>query len=100
MSTNHDLRLDLKELQRNSQLDAITSSTVTRVEPPGSNQDLFLDSTGTMEQPGYFNTDTIDPKLFRFNSDDNGSGDLTLSNLEYIQAGDVALSDLEHTQGG
>ena len=98
MSTNYDLRLNLKELQRNSQLDAITSSAVAHVELPEGNQDLHLKSTGTMEQPGYFNMDTIDPKLSRFNSHSNESGDLTLSNLEYIQAGDFATSDLEYTQ--
>ena len=100
MSTNHDLRLDLKELQRNSQLDAITSSAVTHIEPPGGSQDLFPESTRAMEQPGYINTDTIDPNLLSFNSHGNGSEDLTLSNLGCIQAGDFVLSDLEYTQGG
>ena len=100
MSTNYDLRLNLKELQRDSQLNAITSSALTHVKPPGGNHDLLLESTGAMEQPGYFNPDTTDPNLFRCNSDGNESGDPTLSNLEYIQAGDTALSNLEYTQEG
>ena len=100
MSTNYNLRFDLKNLQRNSQLDAITSSAVTHVEPPGGNQDLLLETTGPMAQPGYFNTDIIDHHLSRFNSHGNRSKDLTLSNLEHIQAGDFALSDLEYMQGG
>ena len=101
MFTNYNFRLDMKELQRNSQLDAITSSAVTHVEPPGGNHDLLLENTLVMEQSGYFNTDTIDPNLFNFDNHGNESEDLILSNLEYIQVGDFELDDLEgYTQGG
>ena len=84
MFTNYNLRLNIKELQRNLQLDIIILSVVTYIELFRGNYNLLLKNTVAMEQSGYFNTDIIDSNLFNFNNHSNKSKKLTLSNLEYI----------------
>ena len=93
MLTNSDSGFDIREFQRDSQLD-ITSSAATQIGLSKGHHNPLLGNSVATKQPEHFNINVIDPNLF----DTNSGGDGFHSNA-YNDHENFVPNDLEHAQG-